>query len=362
MDTLKAPAMMDKKSFASFIAQKRKDAGMTQEELARRLFVTNTTVSKWERGLSYPDISLVPGVCRELGISEHEFFTACDDLSGRLMQKDAGRWRKMVRGWQTFFCVCYALAVLTCFICDLAVFHRLDWFWIVLASIALSFNITTLPLLVKQNRLVICLSSATVCLFLLLLSCGIYAGMAAVGIGFAILVVCLALPWGLFVLWRFCDQYRPTLSLALITVWTYLLLFVIQLVTGGDWLFSLAFPIATLSYAFVWIYYGVGYKLPVHPCIKAGIITAVTAFAIPVGTGFADLLTGAQNSEMSFAAYFDWSHGLLTVSPSGTTTGNRLVFLLLLVAAAVLLLIGLILSLRRKKAAVTSVSPDHPRE
>ena len=66
---------LNKQTFAAFIAAKRKAAGMTQEELARQLYVTHTTVSKWERGLSYPDIALVPEVCRLLGITEHEFFT-----------------------------------------------------------------------------------------------------------------------------------------------------------------------------------------------------------------------------------------------------------------------------------------------
>ena len=76
--------METKQAFAQFITQKRKEAGVTQEALAQALFVTHTTVSKWERGLSYPDIALVPEICRKLNISEHEFFTACEDLQARL--------------------------------------------------------------------------------------------------------------------------------------------------------------------------------------------------------------------------------------------------------------------------------------
>lgn len=43
--------MQDKKSFGKYIMQKRKLCGLTQEELANKLFVISTTVSKWERGL-----------------------------------------------------------------------------------------------------------------------------------------------------------------------------------------------------------------------------------------------------------------------------------------------------------------------
>ena len=51
--------MTNKQAFAKFIAEKRNQAGLTQKQLASRLFVSDTTVSKWERGLSYPDITLI---------------------------------------------------------------------------------------------------------------------------------------------------------------------------------------------------------------------------------------------------------------------------------------------------------------
>lgn len=46
---------MDAKKFGAFIAAMRKEKNMTQMDLARKLQVTDKAVSKWERGLGFPD-------------------------------------------------------------------------------------------------------------------------------------------------------------------------------------------------------------------------------------------------------------------------------------------------------------------
>ena len=181
--------MEEKRSFGEYIRKKRQEGGLTQRELAERLFVAESTVSKWERGLSYPDVSLIPEVCRQLSISEHEFFTACDDDKAHAQAREARLWRGLTKGWQWFFALSYAIAIV-CFICDLAVFKRLDWFWIVLTSLMLAFCFTNLPMLVKKNRLPVCLGAATGALFLLLLVCWLYTGGAWVLGGLAITAAC----------------------------------------------------------------------------------------------------------------------------------------------------------------------------
>lgn len=50
---------LDKAAFGRFLAQLRREKGMTQKELAATLYVSDKAVSKWERGLSVPDISLL---------------------------------------------------------------------------------------------------------------------------------------------------------------------------------------------------------------------------------------------------------------------------------------------------------------
>ncbi len=50
---------IDKEKFGSFVAQLRREKGLTQKDLAEKLFLSDKAVSKWERGLSLPDIRLL---------------------------------------------------------------------------------------------------------------------------------------------------------------------------------------------------------------------------------------------------------------------------------------------------------------
>ena len=60
---------MDNKKIGLFIASLRKENNLTQKELADKLFITDRAVSKWERGLSLPDISLLDNLSSALGVS-----------------------------------------------------------------------------------------------------------------------------------------------------------------------------------------------------------------------------------------------------------------------------------------------------
>ncbi|MBI9048157.1 MAG: helix-turn-helix transcriptional regulator [Anaerolineaceae bacterium] len=64
--------MMDNEKMAQFIAKLRKENKLTQKELAEQLNVTDKAVSKWERGLSCPEISLLSKLSHILGITTSE--------------------------------------------------------------------------------------------------------------------------------------------------------------------------------------------------------------------------------------------------------------------------------------------------
>ena len=71
----------------TYIAGKRKALGMTQKQLAEQLGMSDKSVSKWERGICLPDVTLYAELCQILGISINEFFAGEDIAKEDLMQK-----------------------------------------------------------------------------------------------------------------------------------------------------------------------------------------------------------------------------------------------------------------------------------
>ena len=167
--------MTDKKTFGSFIKTKRTEKKYSQKDLAEMLFVTEGAVSKWERGVSYPDITLISDICRVLDISEHELITASTDTDTRKMKHEARNFRVIRGTWFWVPTISYAVALLTCFICNLAVNHTLSWFYIVLTSLicAYAFIPTFTPLFERKKLLVFTVTSyLSICL--LLFACTVY--------------------------------------------------------------------------------------------------------------------------------------------------------------------------------------------
>ncbi len=66
---------MDQIKIGKFIADERKRKGYTQKQLSEKLEISDKTVSKWERGNGFPEVSLLLPLCNELDISVNELLS-----------------------------------------------------------------------------------------------------------------------------------------------------------------------------------------------------------------------------------------------------------------------------------------------
>lgn len=78
---------MDLVKIGKYIAFKRKEQGLTQKQLAEKLNMSDKSVSKWERGICLPDVSVYLELCKILDISINEFLAGEDIPKETIEQK-----------------------------------------------------------------------------------------------------------------------------------------------------------------------------------------------------------------------------------------------------------------------------------
>ena len=110
---------VNKERLGDFIGSERKNLGLTQRDLAARLHVTDKAVSKWERGLSYPDVTLLEPLAAALDLTV-EALMACrrqaaigaeETMQSLLdISRDSVRQERR-RSWQRLAAVLVLLAV-----------------------------------------------------------------------------------------------------------------------------------------------------------------------------------------------------------------------------------------------------------
>lgn len=74
---------MDLNKISNFIKMKRKELGITQDELAEKLFVTEKAVSRWETGRGTPDISLLLPLSKELNVEVSELLNGEENKNSK---------------------------------------------------------------------------------------------------------------------------------------------------------------------------------------------------------------------------------------------------------------------------------------
>lgn len=74
---------MNLNKIGNIITEQRIAKNLTQEQLAEKLGVLRTTVSKWERGINTPDISLLQPLCQELDLTLAELINGEKNISNK---------------------------------------------------------------------------------------------------------------------------------------------------------------------------------------------------------------------------------------------------------------------------------------
>ena len=173
--------MESKKTFGEYIRERRKVQGLTQKEFAEQLYVTESAVSKWERGMSYPDITLLLDICAALDVTEHELLTASEDTNKRAAERLAEKYQRLTRNFCVFMCFIFG-GVLASFVMVCIINSDFMILAIAVSAVMIAASLTLLPFLLAQRpdwepfKWAVSLGGMVLSGELLLLSCCVRSG------------------------------------------------------------------------------------------------------------------------------------------------------------------------------------------
>ena len=346
-------------NIGSFLRQKRQEKNLTQKQLSELLFVSESTISKWEKGVAHPDITLLPKLCEILGVSEHELITASIDGKAREEQNQAKKWRAFSFSWSLFFYIAYGLALIPCFICDLAINHTLSWFWIVLSALILAFTFTNLPKLIKIYKLILIPLSQYLALVLLLGVCCIYTGgnwfwIPSLSVLLGLVIIFIPIYIAKYEVFSKIKKYNDFISVAVDFLMLNILLIVINAYTlkngyaDGWWYFKIALPIVCGVYLALSIIMSVRF-LKINRWLKASIVLTLSNAFLYILPLFIKVRNTESQKEINELNIFKADLSSWQAGATIELNIHLIVCLTLLFLALVFLTIGLIRHYRRNK-------------
>ena len=346
-------------NFGEFLKQKRQEKNLTQKELAELLIVSASSVSKWEKNVAHPDITLLPKLSEILGVTEHELITASIDEKTREERAQARRWRAFSFSWSLFFYIAYAIAIIPCFICNLAISKTLSWFWIVVAALLLAFTFTNLPKLIKKHKLILLPLSMYLSLCLLLGVCCIYTSgkwffVASIAVLLGMIIIFMPIFIAKYKVFEKIRKYNDFVSIAIVFVVLNILLVVINCFTSNigvsntNWYLRIALPIVASVYVYLNILLCVRF-LRVNKLIKTSIILFlinVVYLIIPlIKVSNAELQKEMSEMNIFKADFSNWS----VIDGFVDRNVNCIIALTILALGIVFLAFGLIRYLAKKE-------------
>ena len=155
---------MDQQKTGAFIAQLRKEKGLTQLALAEMLNVTDKAVSKWERGQSYPDITIVSALADALGVTERELLQGerGEAETAEIVVRDTLEYAKKATRQHTgriaavlmgVYTAALLIGVFVSALCDVLMNGHFTWSLIVLAACALGWGVVAPFYYMKKRKI-----------------------------------------------------------------------------------------------------------------------------------------------------------------------------------------------------------------
>lgn len=333
--------MEDKSTLGKFIQTKRKELGLSQKELAKALYVTESAVSKWERGISYPDITMISGICEVLHISEHELCTASEDRQQREADLMVKSYKRFVRGYTIITGLCYLGVIIPSFIYNVA-HGGIGWFMVLITSLMLTFSIINVPVLVRENRALWTLGASTVSLMFLYAAGCVYSHgdwfvMAVLGtlLGEAIVFLPFVLRSDVFE--KYAGNCKGLVCMAVDSVLTFACV-IYGTLKYGDVVDLRDGMLATATcVALVWAVFLIIRYLKVNGFFKGALCFAASVVWVATMTVLSDAWNGMKLSE------------IVSLKGADNSRYDVIVCLCLAGAAAVLAIAGAVFKLVRKK-------------
>ena len=333
--------MIDKNVFGAFIRAKRLELGLTQRELAERLSVSESAISKWEMAKSYPDITMIPDICRVLDVSEHELIAGAVDTEYRRMRQEARLYRRISETYFWGFTVAYSLAMLICLICDLALHRRLGFSLIVFASLLVAFSfVPSWIRFTRHHKLALFLGSSYLSLVFLFLICCLRFRQNWFGIAALAVFLGYVLVFSPALLKRYLPEGRrrfsPLLYFSLACLFLLFLLLVIRITV----IYPLGAAIRMALYAWIpFLVLSLVHLCKLSPLARASLDTLVFGLDLYGVNYVADKLFGGGTAQHYRVDFNDWT---------SCFNGNiSLLVLLVFLAVAVALLFASVLKKRK---------------
>lgn len=202
---------MDNEKIGRFIAERRREIGMTQLELASRLHITDKAVSKWERGLSSPDIALIAPLADVLGVSVSDLLRG-ERTSETVENADVGEVLRYaeatvqkrdgaIKLWLSAgFTALLIVGIIVCTVVDVAINRAFTWSLYPISSVVFAWCVLFPMIRLGKKGVVRSLVALTILIVPYLLVLDRISGAEGVLLkaGAAVSAISLAYLWGVY--------------------------------------------------------------------------------------------------------------------------------------------------------------------